>query len=132
ANAGMWLEFGALHTANGRMENCGTDNIYDTEMCMGGLPGAITLVSMGNAQVLDDGRIAIDATYSIGHMVTAEQFVFVEEGEFMLVDTAPDIDAEAPEGATSIDVELVDYAFEMSATSAPAGDIVFNLTNTGA
>jgi uncharacterized cupredoxin-like copper-binding protein len=132
ANAGMWLEFGALHTPSGLMEECGTDNIYDTEMCMSGLPGAITLISADNAQVLDDGRIAIDVTFSIGSWLIAQQQVFVEEGDFLLADTVVDLVPEAPAGATEIDVELVDYAFEMSDTTAPAGDIVFNVTNTGA
>ncbi len=41
------------------------------------------------------------------------------------------LEVEIPSDATVITGELVDYAFELSETSAPAGTIAFDVTNTG-
>lgn len=129
-NAGRYVEFASLWTANGLMMECGTSNPYDGEYCFGGNP-PIEAVSLENAQVLDDGRIAIDVTYRLGNALQAEQFVFVREGDMLLLDATPDLKVEIPEGATVITGELADFEFVLDQTSAPAGDIAFQVTNTG-
>lgn len=128
-NAGMYVELASLFTANGLMEECGTTNPYDGESCWAGL--TLSFDTVENVQTLDDGRLAADVTYQVFNNLTADQFVFVREGDFLLVDTMIPMDVEIPEGATVITGEMVDYAFELDETSAPAGTIAFDVTNTG-
>lgn len=127
--SGMYVEASSLYTASGLMEECGTTNPYDGEMCWAGL--SVTVTGVENLQTYEDGRLSADVTYRIFNMLSSEQFVFVREGDFLLIDTTPALDVAAPEGATVITGEMVDYAFELSETSAPAGSIVFDVTNTG-
>lgn len=129
-NAGLYVEFASLWTAEGLMAECGTSNPYDAEYCFGGTP-MIEVLSIENAQVLDDGRIAIDVSYRMGNALMAEQFVFVRDGDTLLADASPDLPVEIPEGATIITGEMADYEFILDETSAPAGDIAFQVTNTG-
>lgn len=128
-SGGMYVEMASLFTANGLMEECGTTNPYDGEACWSGL--TLTINTVENVQTLDDGRLGADVTYQVFNNLTADQFVFVHEGDFLLLDTMIPLEVEIPADATVITGELVDYAFELSETSAPAGTIAFDVTNTG-
>ncbi len=129
-NEGLYFEFASLFTPNGLMEDCGTTNPYDGEWCFGGTQ-LIQIISIDNVEVLEDGRYAAGTTYQKGNMLTGETFIFVRQGDWLLVDASPDFAAEIPDDAVIIDGEMVDYQFVLHQESAPAGTIVFNVTNTG-
>jgi hypothetical protein len=130
-NAGDYVGLAALHTPEGLMDECGTGNVYDGPMCFGGTP-TITSIVVSDVQTHEDGRVSADVVAHIGSFLSHERFFLVmdDDGTY-LVDETPDLPVDVPEGATMIDGEMADYEFILSATSAPAGDIAFNLTNTG-
>ena len=130
-NAGDYLAFAALLTPDGLMEECGTTNIYDAPACFEGIP-AITDSEVSDVQVHEDGRVSADLVLQFGSFVSHERqfFVMMADGTYLL-DVSPDLPVDVPEGATVIGGELVDYDFVLSETSAPAGDIAFNVTNNG-
>lgn len=129
-NNGQYVEYAALHTPNALIEDCGTTNPYDGEWCFGGTP-FIEVLEITNIQVLDDGRYSAEATYQMGNMLAAEQFIFVQRDEFLLLDASPELPVDVPEDATAINGEMTEFEFILSDESAPAGSIVFNVTNTG-
>ncbi|MEJ7901325.1 MAG: hypothetical protein WKF63_05725, partial [Thermomicrobiales bacterium] len=92
----------------------------------------ITSYAVSDVQVHDDGRVSVDLVLQFGSYLTHERqfYVVAEDGSYRL-DLSPDLPVEIPEGATVIDGELADYEFILSQASAPAGDIAFNVTNTG-
>jgi hypothetical protein len=130
-NAGDYVGLAALHTPEGLMDECGTSNVYDGPMCFGGTP-TITSIVVSDVQAHEDRRVSADVVAHVGSFLSHERFFFVmaDDGTY-LVDETPDLPVDVPEAATMIDGEMADYEFILSATSAPAGDIAFNLTNTG-
>jgi hypothetical protein len=130
-NAGDYVAFAASFTPDGLFSECGTTNVYDGPMCFGGGPQVISF-AVSDVQLHEDGRVSADLVLQIGPWLTRErQFLVVAEDGTYQLDVSPELPVEIPEGATVIDGELVDYAFELSQTSAPAGDIAFTVTNTG-
>ena len=132
-NSGQYLAVAALITPEGLMNEFGITNPYDAEMALAGGP-PLTLISVEDVQVHDDGRYSADVHLSYGGpQVARERWFLVEAGEYLLVDETPDLSPEAPEGAVTVDVATVDYAFEMSQTTVPANTpIVFKVDNLGA
>ncbi len=130
-NSGDYVAYAALHTPAGLLDECGTTNVYDAPMCFGGSP-PVSNVVVSDVQVHDDGRVSADVTYQLGSFLAHERFIFVagDDGAYLL-DASPELPVDVPEGATVIDGEMADYEFILSETSAPAGDIAFNVTNTG-
>lgn len=130
-NSGDAVAFAALFTPEALMEECGTTNVYDAPMCFGGNV-SISEYEVSDVQVHDDGRVSVDLVLQFGSYITHERqfYVVAEDGSYRL-DLSPDLPVEIPEGATVIDGELADYEFILGQTSAPAGDIAFNVTNTG-
>jgi hypothetical protein len=130
-NAGEYEKVAALHTPAGLLEECGTANPYDGPACFGGTP-PVSNVVVGDVQVHGDGRVSADVTAQVGSFLIHERFFFVrgDDGTY-LVDATPDLPVAVPVGATVVAGELADYAFVLSETSAPAGDIAFTVTNTG-
>jgi len=130
-NGGDVLAFAALHSPDGFMEECGTTNVYDGPSCFEGIP-PITSYAVSDVQVHEDGRVSADLVVQFGSFLVHERQFFVvgDDGTYLL-DLSPELPVAIPEGATVIDGELADYAFILSETSAPAGDIAFNVTNTG-
>ncbi len=130
-SAGDYLAFAALHSPDGLMDECGTTNIYDGPLCFEGIP-PITSVEVSDVQVHEDGRFSADLVLQFGSFVIHERqfFVVADDGTYLL-DLSPDLPVDVPEGATVIDGELADFEFILDQTSAPAGDIAFNVTNTG-
>jgi hypothetical protein len=129
-NAGMFTEAAALMTPNALMAFCGTTNPYDGEACFGETPPS-TVQSVENVQVHDDGRVSADVSSQLFHQQQLEQYVFARQDDLLLLDELISLDVEIPEGAAVITGEMVDYAFELDETSAPAGTIAFDVTNTG-
>ncbi len=129
-NQGEFVALGALFTADGLMSEFGTTNPYDLPLFLEGGPPA-TLSSVSDVQVHDDGQISADVVSSFGAMQQRERWFLVEQDGTLLVDGIPDLAVEVPADATTIDAELVDYAFELSEDTVEAGTIVINVTNTG-
>ncbi|MDQ3412101.1 MAG: hypothetical protein M3509_08265 [Chloroflexota bacterium] len=131
-NAGDYLGVGALFTPAGLMDEFGTANPYDLDFFLSGGP-PLALLAVDDVQVLDDGRFSADVLSSFGGtQLNRERWLLVESGDYLLVDATPDLAVEAPEGAVTIEVAMVDYAFELSSTTAPANTpLVFDVTNTG-
>jgi len=130
-NSGEYVLYASLHTEAGLLEECGTTNVYDAPMCWEGVP-PVSNVVVSDVQVHDDGRVSADVTVQLGSFLGHERFFFVvdDDGTYLL-DSSPDLPVDVPEGATVIDGEMADYEFVLSQASAPAGDIAFNVTNTG-
>ena len=130
-NAGEYVKLAALHTIAGLMDECFTSNVYDGPLCFEGTPPVSNLV-ITDVQIHEGGRVSADVTAQVGTFLIHERFFFVvsDDGTY-LVDATPDLPVAVPEGATVIDGEMADYEFILSATSAPAGNIAFNLSNTG-
>jgi len=130
-NAGDYVAFAALHTEAGLMAECGTTNVYDAPMCFEGIPPVVS-ADVTDVQVHDDGRVSADLVLQFGSFLMRERTFFVvsDDGTY-LFDPGVELPADVPEGATVIDGEMADYEFILSETSAPAGDIAFNVTNTG-
>jgi hypothetical protein len=57
--------------------------------------------------------------------------IFEQVDDFWLLDQSPELPVEIPDGATVVTGELADYEFVLDTTSAPAGTIAFDVTNTG-
>ncbi len=130
-NAGDYVANAALYTEAGLLEECGTTNVYDGPTCFEGIP-PITSVEATDVQVHDDGRISADITVQAGtFLLRFQDFFVVDENGVYLTDQSFDLPVPVPDSATVIEGEMVDYAFELSATSAPAGDIAFTVTNNG-
>ncbi len=130
-NAGEFESFAALHTEAGLMAECGTTNVYDAPMCFEGGPPIVNW-EVTDVQVHDDGRVSADLVIQFGSFLVRERTFFaVSDDGMYLLDPSFELPVDVPEGATTIDGELADYEFILSEASAPAGDIAFNVTNTG-
>lgn len=131
-NTGDFSGMAALFTAAGLLEEFGLTNPHDLEfLLVGGAP--IELVSVSDVQVHDDGLLsAVVETAFVGIQLDRERWFLVESGEFLLVETTPALPVVAPEGAVTLDVTMVDNAFELSQDTLPANTpLVFDVTNNG-
>jgi hypothetical protein len=135
-NSGDPESLAALVSSNLIMFFFGTTNPYDivAEQEADPLP-PITIRSLDNPLAYDDGRVSVDVVYSGGfafgpNQVNHDRWVFVEAGEHWLLD---EIRAQPfAEAATIVDVEMVDFAFDLSQDAAPAGGLIaFNIVNAG-
>ena len=123
----------ALVTENFLLANLGTANPYDLVAQFGEVPPIATR-SIDNPQSYDDGRVSVDVTYSgffaFGpNQINRDRWYFVNEGDYWLVDAREAL----PVGmGTSVDVEMVDYAFVLSQDTFPAGEVIsFDIVNAG-
>ncbi len=129
---GNFPAMAALFTPAGLIEEFGIANPHDLEfLLVGGAP--ITLVSVSDVQVHDDGIISADVeTAYVGIQVERERWFLVEDGDFLLVESTPSLPVVAPDGAVTLDVNMVDFAFELSRDTLPSSTpLVFNVVNTG-
>jgi hypothetical protein len=131
-NTGDYLGLAALFTPAGLEAEFGVTNPYDMEYAAAGGP-PLLIDSISNVQVHDDGRYSAELVASFGGaQISREQWVLVEEGDYLLVDETPDLPVEAPEGAITVEAAMVDFAFELSETTVPADQpLVFEATNMG-
>jgi hypothetical protein len=91
----------------------------------------VTVDAVSDIQVHDDGRVTADVSLTLGNFLARERMFFVQSGQFWLLDASPDLPVKLPADATVITGELRDYEFALDTTSAPAGDIAFEVANTG-
>ena len=123
----------ALLTEDFLLANLGTANPYDLVAQFGEVPPIATR-SIDNPQPYDDGRVSVDVTYSgffaFGpNQINRDRWYFVNEGDHWLVDAREALPVEM---GTSVDVEMVDYAFVLSQDTFPAGEVIsFDIVNAG-
>lgn len=129
-NAGDGMAFAALVTPGYLTYSFGITNPYDMIYVMEGFPG-VELIAVENVLVHDGGRYSAEVTQSFGGtQVDRFQAIFVEDGEQVLLDEEISLPVEGAD--VTIEVSMVDFAFEMSETRVPADAMVaFNVTNNG-
>jgi plastocyanin len=124
------LGFAALLTPNYLQTEFGTDNPYDLELFLEGLP-PISLESVADVQTHADGRLSADVVVRFGDIIERDRSYLVEAGEYLLLDE----DVALPiEGAdVEIEAQMVDYAFVLSEETVAAGQsVAFTAPNLGA
>jgi hypothetical protein len=131
-NEGDFLGFAALHTEDGLESEFGTRNPYDVAQSLAGAP-PVELIAVENIRQLEPGRYSVEITYSFGGIqLQREQWVLIAADRFLFIDLVIDLEAVTPEGAVTIEAEMVDFAFELSQSTVPANTpLVFEVTNTG-
>jgi uncharacterized cupredoxin-like copper-binding protein len=77
------------------------------------------------------GSATMDESHLEGRALLNERLSFVRVEDSWLLDDIDALKAEAPEGATEADLGLVEFAFNLTTLSFPAGDVTFQATNNG-
>ena len=130
-NGGTPEQVVALMTPNFTLNEFGTENPYDVLVDFEVAP--VTVQSLGDPQTHDDGRASIDIVYT--GLFTPSTFLhqhwfMVEEGAYLKIDEIRTLPIEG--ASATVNVSMVDYAFEMSQNTAPAGGVIaFNVVNNG-
>jgi hypothetical protein len=127
---GDYLGFAALSTTTYLQTEFGTSNPYDLPVFLEGLP-PIELRSASDAQRHDDGRLSADVTTLLGGaQVDRFRAYFVEADSHLLLDEEQPLPIQGAD--VTIDVRLLDFAFDLSQQSVPAGALIgFTLSNEG-
>lgn len=130
-NGGTPEQLVALMTPNYTLNEFGTENPYDVLADFEVAP--VTVESLGDPQTHDDGRVSVDIVYTglySPNTYLHQRWFMVEDGGFLKIDEFRTLPIEG--ASATVDVSLVDYAFEMSQNTAPAGDVIaFNVVNNG-
>ena len=121
----------ALMTPNFTLNEFGTENPYDVLVDFE-VTGT-TVESLGDPQTHDDGRVSVDIVYTgiySPNTYLHQRWFMIEDGGYFKIDEFRSLPIE---GATAtVDVSMVDYEFQMSQNTAPAGGVVaFNVANNG-
>jgi uncharacterized cupredoxin-like copper-binding protein len=129
-NSGNALGFAALLTPNYLETEFETSNPYDLQLFLEGVP-PFELRAATDVQTHDDGRLSVDITTVIGGtQIDRFRAYFVEGGEYLLLDEEVSLPVETAD--VTIEAKLLDFAFDLSETSVPAGSVVaFTLPNEG-
>ena len=133
-NGGDAEGFAALLTPNFMQNLAGTTNPYDVVAGFGEIP-PLGVREIGNAQSYDDGRVSVDLVHTgftaFGpNQVNNTRLYFVEEGDYRLLDAYESLPVAGAD--TTVDAEMVDYAFVLSQNTVAAGELVaFNVINAG-
>jgi uncharacterized cupredoxin-like copper-binding protein len=77
------------------------------------------------------GSATMDESHREGRTLVSEELSLIKGGESWLLDDIKPLKVEAPEGATQTELGLVDFAFNLTTLSFPAGDVTFQATNNG-
>lgn len=128
--SGDYLAFAALLTPTYLQTEMGTDNPYDLPIFLEGFP-PVELISAGEVQIHDDGRLSADVTLATGG-TQLERFraYFVDDGGTLLLDEERTLPIKGAD--VTVEVTMLDYSFELSTTTVPSGAVVaFNLVNEG-
>ena len=99
-NSGNFLGAAALYTPEALLENLGLTNPYDLPALMAGEP-PITLLSIENVRVLDDGRIRYQDRYQVGDMIYTDINDLVERDGFLLLAKTYGVSTEVAPGVAS-------------------------------
>jgi len=122
-------------TENFRVNFLGFTNPYDVPTTFEGAQ-PFEIRTVGEAETYDDGSVSVAVVYagffSGPGALTSERWYFVEEDGYAKLDNIAG--ALLPEGAlpgaTVVDVQMVDYAFALSAYTVPAdAPVIFRTTN---
>jgi uncharacterized cupredoxin-like copper-binding protein len=129
-NAGNYLGFAALVTPNYLQSSFGTVNPYDLALFMEGFPPQ-ELQAAEDVQTHDDGRLSVLLTLNVGGaQIDHFRAFFVDDDGQLLLDE--EVSQPLAGAEMTIDVAMLDYAFEMSEDTFPGNTLVsFNLTNEG-
>ena len=132
-NAGDYEAEAALVTEGALLQDYGTTNPYDQVAESEAFPVAYELRSVENVQAYADGRLSADIALLVnGHWLFGLRQFVVEEGGYVKLDVDEEIPVDPPAGSAVVRAEMVDYAFELSQSSAPAGaPLVFEAPNRG-
>ncbi len=121
----------ALMTPAFLMAEFGITNPYDALVDFEVAP--VTVESLGDARTHEDGRLSVDIVYSglyTPYTMLHQRWYFVPEGEYLKLDQ---FEGQSLAGAdVSVTAEMVDFAYILSQTTAPAGaTIAVEAPNTG-
>ncbi len=137
-NAGEYLAVGALATESFIQDFIEVPTVYDVPATFEDVQ-PVEIRSIDQVQTYDDGGVSVDWVYAglfggPGALSSERWFFQPEEGILKLDNLMPVGVPEAalPEGATIIEVQMVDYAFALSETTIPAGPVVFRTVNDSA
>lgn len=87
-------------------------------------------LQISNVEVSGDSATA-DTAHREGRAFFNERISLVKQGESWLLDDIEPLKVETPEGATEVDLSLVEFAFNLTELSYPAGDVAFQVRNDG-
>lgn len=142
-NAGDIETLGQIVTPNLLLDLFGIEDASMAADTIGGMQlPSITLLSVGEVESFEDGRVGLDLQYLLGgHQVVAATHYFVEEGGNYLVDeeayNAPQIDGDSTLIGISVSDEADSFGFDQGAdddgnrTIPPMGIINVFATNNG-
>jgi plastocyanin len=133
--AGEHLKAAALLTPDFVAYLTGTGNPYDVPLTLEAA-GTPRIVAMGEAVGDQDHRIGLHVVlgdfFNPPGTLVSERWYFVQDGDFWKLDEA--VPVPTPEGfmpeATIVEVEMVDFAFALSANEIPAGPVILRFINT--
>jgi uncharacterized cupredoxin-like copper-binding protein len=134
-NTGDYLAAAALMTDNFIHNFIEVSTPYDVPATFADVQ-PVAVRSVGNAQTYADGRASVDVVYTGlfngPGAIGSERFFFAEEDgtdKLDYIEAAPLPEGALP-GATVIDVQMVDFAFAVSAYTVPANmPVIFRTTN---
>jgi len=129
-STGNALGFAALVTPVYLQSEFGITNPYDMQYVFDGMP-SFELLAAEHPQIHADGRISVEITSRVGeNQVDRFRAYFIEGDQgYLLLDQEVALPVA---GDITVEVTMLDYAFEMSQTTIPAGGIVsFEITNAG-
>lgn len=132
-NGGDYEGAVALMTPDAWLAEFFTDNPWDAVAQLPEFAQPYAVQSLGEAQAHADGSLSVDVVYVEGpHQVKHERWYFVAEGEHLLFDGREALPVTLDGEHTTVDVAMVEMAFELSQETVPAGDVILNVTNAGA
>jgi hypothetical protein len=133
--SGDYLGAAALLTPGFVTFLTGTGNPYDVPLALEGA-GTPRIVSMGEPVADQDHRIGLHVVlgdfYNPPGTLVSERWYMVQDGDHWKLDET--VPVPAPEGflpdATVLEIDMVDFAFSLSANEVPAGPVILRFTNT--
>jgi hypothetical protein len=127
-NSGDYEAAAALFSPHGLEYFFGSPNPYDAAANLAGYP-QLALHSVDNVEVLPDGRLRGEVTYTVGAQLAGDVEYWVDQDGVLLLDHFTELPhpLQAPAGAPVIDLAMIDYAFALSEHTVPAAAaIVFH------
>jgi hypothetical protein len=124
-NTKNYLGSAALFSAHGLEFFFGSPNPYDAAAALEGYP-PLKLLAVDNVEVLPDGRIRGELTYTVGWQLTGGVEYWVEEDGMLKLDAFTELPAplEPPAGAAIVELEMIDYAFVLTEYTVPATEAI--------
>jgi hypothetical protein len=120
-NSGDFEAAAALFSPHGLEYFFGSPNPYDAAANLAGYP-QLALQSVANVEILPDGRLRGEVTYTVGAQLAGDVEYWVDRDGVLLLDHFTELPhpLRAPAGAPVIDLAMIDYAFALSEHTVPA------------